>query len=75
MLQAVPNLSSWAATSARLRAEHRGIVRAIEAGNDKDAAARVHAHVAGYHAESRTAAVAAPALAVHGSGRDEAAAP
>ena len=75
VLQAVPNLSSWAATSARLRAEHRGIVRAIEAGNDTDAAARVHAHVAGYHAESRTAAVAAPVLAVHGSGRAEAAAP
>ena len=53
VLQAVPNLPSWWATSARLRAEHRGIVQAIRDGDATDAARRVHAHVAGYYAESR----------------------
>jgi DNA-binding FadR family transcriptional regulator len=53
VLQAVPNLPSWWATSARLRSEHRGIVEAILAGDDTDAARRVHAHVAGYYSESR----------------------
>jgi DNA-binding FadR family transcriptional regulator len=53
VLQAVPNLPSWWATSARLRSEHRGIVEAILAGDDTDASRRVHAHVAGYYSESR----------------------
>ena len=53
VLQAVPNLPSWWATSARLRAEHRGIVQAIRDGDATDAARRVRAHVAGYYAESR----------------------
>ncbi|MGN6203518.1 FadR/GntR family transcriptional regulator [Humibacter sp.] len=53
VLQAVPNLPSWWATSARLRAEHRGILQAIRDGDATDAARRVHAHVAGYAAESR----------------------
>ncbi|WP_243064987.1 FadR/GntR family transcriptional regulator [Humibacter sp. RRB41] len=53
VLAAVPNLPSWLATSARLRAEHRGIVRAIESGDGTDAARRLQAHVAGYYAESR----------------------
>lgn len=53
VLRAVPNLPSWTATSARLRAEHRGIVQAIRHGDAQDAAHRVHEHVAGYFAESR----------------------
>lgn len=53
VLAAVPNLPSWEATSARLRAEHRGIVSAIENGDPKDAARRVHAHVSEYAEESR----------------------
>ena len=59
VLAAVPNLPSWWATSARLRAEHRGIVRAIEEGDGADAARRLHAHVAGYYAESRITPVSA----------------
>ncbi|QDZ15707.1 FadR/GntR family transcriptional regulator [Humibacter ginsenosidimutans] len=53
VLAAVPNLPSWVQTSARLRAEHRAIVHAITTGDAMDAAARVRAHVAAYHAESR----------------------
>lgn len=55
VLQAVPNLPSWWATSARLRSEHRGILEAIESGDATDAARRVHAHVAGYYRELRRA--------------------
>jgi DNA-binding FadR family transcriptional regulator len=55
VLQAVPNLPSWWATSARLRSEHRGILQAIESGDGTDAAQRVHAHVAGYYKELRQA--------------------
>jgi DNA-binding FadR family transcriptional regulator len=53
VLAAVPNLSSWAQTSARLRVEHRGILIAIQEGDQADATARVRAHITGYYAESR----------------------
>jgi hypothetical protein len=53
VLAAVPNLSSWAQTSARLRVEHRDILSAIQAGDQADATARVRAHITGYYAESR----------------------
>jgi DNA-binding FadR family transcriptional regulator len=63
VLAAVPNLSSWAQTSARLRVEHRGILSAIQAGDQADATARVRAHITGYYAESRlTPDAPAPAL-------------
>ncbi|WP_308467016.1 FadR/GntR family transcriptional regulator [Rathayibacter soli] len=52
VLAAVPNLPSWARTSARLREEHRGILQAIAGGDPADAAARVRAHITGYYAES-----------------------
>lgn len=55
VLEAVPSLPSWWATSARLRSEHRGILQAIESGDATDAARRVHAHVAGYYRELRRA--------------------
>ncbi|GAB3794392.1 FCD domain-containing protein [Humibacter antri] len=60
VLQAVPNLPSWWATSARLRSEHRGIMQAIRDGDATDAARRVHAHVAGYYAESRITPTRSP---------------
>jgi len=53
VLAAVPNLTSWGTTSARLRVEHRGILIAIAAGDPADAAARVRAHISGYYAQSR----------------------
>jgi DNA-binding FadR family transcriptional regulator len=48
VLQAVPSLPPWHETSARLRAEHRAIVRAVSHGDATGAARLVHAHVAGY---------------------------
>lgn len=44
-------LGDWESTSARLRAEHRGIVAAVEAGDRAAARDRVRAHIAGYSAE------------------------
>lgn len=53
VLQAVPNLPSWPAASARLRMEHRGIIAAIESSDARDASTRVRSHITGYYAESQ----------------------
>ena len=49
----VTRLASWPDTSARLRAEHRGILAAIEAADPAEAHSLVHAHISGYYAETR----------------------
>ena len=49
---AVPRLASWAETCHRLRAEHRGILTAITAGEPEDAVAGIHAHITRYYLES-----------------------
>ncbi|WEO77628.1 GntR family transcriptional regulator [Cryobacterium sp. SO2] len=49
----VTRLTSWSATSVRLRAEHRGILAAIEAADPAEAHSLVHAHISGYYAETR----------------------
>ena len=49
------SLASWPVTSARLRAEHRAIVAAIEAGDSQAARTLVHSHIAGYYAETHLA--------------------
>jgi GntR family transcriptional repressor for pyruvate dehydrogenase complex len=49
----VARLASWTETSIRLRAEHRGILAAIEAADPARAHALVHAHISGYYAETR----------------------
>ena len=46
------HLPSWSATSARLMAEHRDIVTAIESGDTASAKATVHSHIANYYAET-----------------------
>ena len=48
-------LASWPDTSARLRTEHRAILAAIEAGDPQAARTLVHAHIAGYYAETHLA--------------------
>lgn len=52
VLAGAPNLSSWDATSARLKDEHRGIVAAIEARDPELARERVRAHIETYYAET-----------------------
>lgn len=45
-------IDDWAATSARLRGEHRGILTAVERADAAEARTRVHAHITGYYAET-----------------------
>lgn len=52
VLAGVPSLRDWAATAARLRAEHRGIVAAITGGDADAASAAIHSHISGYYAET-----------------------
>jgi GntR family transcriptional repressor for pyruvate dehydrogenase complex len=49
VLAAVPNLPDWEATTVGLRAEHRGIVTAIRAGEPDRAAELVAAHIRGFY--------------------------
>lgn len=51
-LAGLANLRDWAATSARLRREHRGIVGAIRAADATTARTRIHDHISGYYAET-----------------------
>lgn len=51
-LEGVASIADWHATSARLRAEHRGIVEAITRGDAASARTRTHDHISGYYAET-----------------------
>ena len=53
VIAGLAHLTSWPATAARLRREHRDVLRAIAAHDAEDAAARVRAHIDGYYTESR----------------------
>jgi GntR family transcriptional regulator, transcriptional repressor for pyruvate dehydrogenase complex len=53
VLQSALVLPAWSTTAARLRAEHRGIVAAIAAGDAETAARLVRAHITGYYTETR----------------------
>ncbi|KFF58597.1 GntR family transcriptional regulator [Cryobacterium sp. MLB-32] len=46
------SLPSWAATSARLRLEHRAILAAIAGGEADAARLAMHSHISGYYAET-----------------------
>lgn len=50
----LPRIVSWDATSARLREEHRGILRAIEAGYAHSIRGLIHDHIDGYYREVST---------------------
>jgi GntR family transcriptional regulator, transcriptional repressor for pyruvate dehydrogenase complex len=52
VLEGAAGLPQWADTADRLRAEHRGIVQAIAAGDPAEASTRIHDHISGYYAES-----------------------
>ncbi|MEU4804012.1 FCD domain-containing protein [Actinosynnema sp. NPDC023587] len=51
VLDAVAALPDWDRTAVRLRREHRGVLRAIRAGDGDTAAKRVTRHVEGFHRE------------------------
>ncbi|MFB2584870.1 FadR/GntR family transcriptional regulator [Herbiconiux liukaitaii] len=45
-------LDDWPATARRLRAEHRAVVAAIQAGDPSEAGRRIRLHIETYHAET-----------------------
>ncbi len=49
----ISGVSDWEHTSARLRAEHRNILRAIESGYVLTARTHINDHITGYYAETR----------------------
>ncbi|CCH31282.1 FCD domain-containing protein [Actinosynnema sp. NPDC047251] len=51
VLDAVATLPDWNRTAVRLRREHRGVLRAIRAGDGDTAAQRVTRHVEGFYRE------------------------
>lgn len=51
-LAGLATISDWAATSARLRREHRAIVEAIRAADAPAARTRINDHISGYYAET-----------------------
>jgi GntR family transcriptional repressor for pyruvate dehydrogenase complex len=51
-LAGVPNLTSWRATSDRLKREHRAIVAAIRSGDADSARRSVDDHITRYYAEA-----------------------
>ncbi len=48
----LPRIKDWDATSRRLRTEHRGILRAIEAGYAHSIRGLIHDHITGYYDEA-----------------------
>jgi GntR family transcriptional repressor for pyruvate dehydrogenase complex len=54
-LAGATGLPDWAATSTRLRAEHRQILTAIDEADAPRARALVHEHISGYYAETHFA--------------------
>jgi DNA-binding FadR family transcriptional regulator len=56
----VAGLASWPATSARLMLEHRGILRAVLAGEADAARLAVHAHISGYYTETQLTSASLP---------------
>ncbi|THG32537.1 FadR family transcriptional regulator [Glaciibacter flavus] len=59
VLAGVSGIADWAATSARLRREHRGIVQAIKDGDAAAAHVRIENHITRYYAEANPAEAAA----------------
>ncbi|UVS79297.1 FadR/GntR family transcriptional regulator [Actinokineospora sp. UTMC 2448] len=51
VLHAVASLPDWPRTAARLRREHRAVLRAVRAGDGERAAALVVRHIEGFHRE------------------------
>lgn len=50
-------IADWEATAAQLRAEHRGVLEAIERGDEDDAHLRIREHITGYYAGAGLARV------------------
>ncbi|QNE37345.1 FadR/GntR family transcriptional regulator [Leifsonia shinshuensis] len=54
VLAGAERIPDWDAMAARLRAEHRGVIDAIDAGDPAAAHTRIHDHISGYYRDART---------------------
>jgi DNA-binding FadR family transcriptional regulator len=52
VLAGAARLPDWEAMAARLRAEHRGVLEAIAAGDPAAARTRIHDHISGYYRDA-----------------------
>jgi DNA-binding FadR family transcriptional regulator len=52
VLAGAERIPDWDATAARLRAEHRSVLDAIDAGDASAARTLIHDHITGYYAEA-----------------------
>ena len=52
VLAGLARIQDWDATAARLRAEHRGILAAIDSGDAHSIRALIHDHITGYYARA-----------------------
>jgi DNA-binding FadR family transcriptional regulator len=52
VVDGLTGIPDWSAMAARLRAEHRGVVAAIAAGDSADARVRIHDHISGYYRDA-----------------------
>ncbi len=54
VIAGLARIKDWSSTSARLRDEHRGILRAIESGYAHSIRGLIHDHIEGYYRETST---------------------
>ncbi|MEY9851386.1 GntR family transcriptional repressor for pyruvate dehydrogenase complex [Leifsonia sp. EB41] len=55
VLAGAERIPDWEVMAARLRAEHRGVIDAIDAGDPAAARTRVHDHISGYYRDASPA--------------------
>lgn len=60
VLAGVPTIADWSAQMRLLRAEHRGILEAVETGDPSTARDRVHSHITDYYTLTRLSGRTAP---------------
>lgn len=61
VLAGAERIPDWDAMATRLRAEHRGVLAAIQAGDAAAARERIHDHISGYYRDASPEASATPA--------------
>ncbi|MEY9952875.1 FadR/GntR family transcriptional regulator [Leifsonia sp. EB34] len=60
VLAGAERIPDWEAMAARLRAEHRGVIDAIDAGDPAAARIRIHDHISGYYHDATPSRTLSP---------------
>jgi DNA-binding FadR family transcriptional regulator len=60
VLAGAARIPDWESMAVRLRAEHRGVVEAIAAGDPAEARIRIHDHISGYYRDASPVPTASP---------------